>query len=93
MVNPEGGEVIQGTGGLRKLRFSDTRRSKGKRGGLRVIPLPLGERPRVLVVHIVRQGRDGRFDAQAARGIEGAHQERAEDEEEDMRKKRNLFDD
>ena len=37
MANPEAGEVIQGTGGLRKLRFSDARRSKGKRGGLRVI--------------------------------------------------------
>jgi hypothetical protein len=37
MANAEAGEVIQGTGGLRKLRFSDARRSKGKRGGLRVI--------------------------------------------------------
>jgi hypothetical protein len=37
MANPEAGEVIPGTGGLRKLRFSDARRSKGKRGGLRVI--------------------------------------------------------
>ena len=37
MANPDAGEVIQGTGGLRKLRFSDARRSKGKRGGLRVV--------------------------------------------------------
>jgi len=29
--------VIQGTGGLRKMRFSDPRRRKGKRGGLRII--------------------------------------------------------
>lgn len=35
--NPTGGDVIEGTGGLRKLRFRDPRRSKGKRGGLRVI--------------------------------------------------------
>lgn len=34
---PEAGEVIPGTGGLRKLRFPDTRRNKGKRSGLRVI--------------------------------------------------------
>lgn len=34
---PEAGDVIPGTGGLRKLRFPDTRRNKGKRGGLRVI--------------------------------------------------------
>jgi len=37
MRNPEAGEVIQGTGGLRKVRFADKRRGKGKRGGLRVI--------------------------------------------------------
>jgi len=37
MIAPEAGPVIQGTGGLRKLRFHDTRRGKGKRGGLRVI--------------------------------------------------------
>lgn len=37
MANPESGDVIEGSGGLRKLRFADPRRSKGKRGGLRVI--------------------------------------------------------
>jgi hypothetical protein len=33
--NPEAGDVIQGTGGVRKLRWS--RASSGKRGGARVI--------------------------------------------------------
>jgi len=37
MKNPEAGDVIKGTGGLRKLRYADASRSKGKRGGLRVI--------------------------------------------------------
>ena len=37
LQNPEAGDVIPGTGGLRKVRFADTRRGKGKRGGLRVI--------------------------------------------------------
>jgi mRNA-degrading endonuclease RelE of RelBE toxin-antitoxin system len=37
MLNPDAGDVIPGTGGLRKLRFTDERRGKGKRGGLRVI--------------------------------------------------------
>ena len=37
MKDPEAGDVIEGTGGLRKLRFADARRGKGKRGGLRVI--------------------------------------------------------
>lgn len=35
--NPLAGSVIPGTGGLRKVRFADVRRNKGKRGGLRVI--------------------------------------------------------
>lgn len=37
MAEPLAGDVIQGTGGLRKIRFADPRRQKGKRGGLRVI--------------------------------------------------------
>lgn len=37
MQHPEAGDVIQGTGGLRKVRFADERRQKGKRGGIRVI--------------------------------------------------------
>lgn len=37
MLHPEVGDLIPGTGGLRKLRFNDERRGKGKRGGLRVI--------------------------------------------------------
>ena len=37
MANPQAGDVIEGTGGLRKVRFADKARGKGKRGGLRVI--------------------------------------------------------
>ena len=37
MGNPEAGDVMEGTGGLRKLVQPDPRRGKGKRGGLRVI--------------------------------------------------------
>jgi hypothetical protein len=37
MQAPELGALIQGTGGLRKLRIGNDRRGKGKRGGLRVI--------------------------------------------------------
>jgi hypothetical protein len=36
-ANPEEGDLIPGAGGVRKLRWVDTRRSKGKRGGLRII--------------------------------------------------------
>jgi hypothetical protein len=35
--NPELGDLIPGTGGFRKLRWTDPRRGKGKRGGLRII--------------------------------------------------------
>ncbi|MEM5318342.1 toxin [Paraburkholderia sp. JHI869] len=37
LANPAKGDVIKHTGGLRKLRCKDSRRQKGKRGGLRVI--------------------------------------------------------
>jgi hypothetical protein len=37
MNNPEAGNMIEGAGGLRKIRFKDAKRNKGKRGGLRVI--------------------------------------------------------
>ena len=37
MKSPEAGDLIERTGGLRKLRFADVRRGKGKRGGLRLI--------------------------------------------------------
>jgi len=34
---PEAGDLIPGTGGFRKVRWADSRRGKGRRGGLRVI--------------------------------------------------------
>jgi|TARA_S200002703_G_scaffold140022_1_gene131003 mRNA-degrading endonuclease RelE of RelBE toxin-antitoxin system len=37
MRNPEAGPVIQGTGGLRKVRCGNASRGKGKRGGVRII--------------------------------------------------------
>ncbi|SER21638.1 hypothetical protein SAMN05216600_11820 [Pseudomonas cuatrocienegasensis] len=37
MENPEAGDVIQGTGSLRKIRFTDEKRQKGKRGGIQII--------------------------------------------------------
>jgi mRNA-degrading endonuclease RelE of RelBE toxin-antitoxin system len=37
IVNPEAGDLIPGTGGLRKIRWQQSQRGKGKRGGVRVI--------------------------------------------------------
>jgi|SRR5580658_7710466 hypothetical protein len=36
-LNPESGDLIPGAGGVRKLRWADFRRGKGKRGGLRIV--------------------------------------------------------
>ncbi len=35
--NPEAGDLMPGTGGFRKLRWTDPQRGKGRRGGLRII--------------------------------------------------------
>jgi len=35
--NPEAGDLMPGTGGFRKLRWTDAKRGKGRRGGLRII--------------------------------------------------------
>ncbi len=53
MENPEAGDVIKGTGGLRKLRFGDKCRGKGKHGGIRVDLLLLDQGAAVLDVHLV----------------------------------------
>lgn len=37
LANPECGDLLQGAGGLRKMRFGDARRRKGTRGGLRIV--------------------------------------------------------
>jgi mRNA-degrading endonuclease RelE of RelBE toxin-antitoxin system len=37
LAQPDCGDVIPHSGGLRKVRFADSRRQKGKRGGIRVI--------------------------------------------------------
>lgn len=37
LLNPRAGQVITHTGGLRKVRFTDAKRHKGKRGGVRII--------------------------------------------------------
>jgi hypothetical protein len=52
MRNPTAGLPVPETGGVRKLRFADARRGKGKRRGLRVVycwrleDLPAQERGR-----------------------------------------------
>ena len=44
---PDKGKVMPGCGGLRKLRFADPARGKGKRGGLRIVYLHIPEASRI----------------------------------------------
>ena len=50
MANPETGDLVQGTGGLRKVRLGQKARGRGKRGGCRVLFLDL---PHVAITHLV----------------------------------------
>lgn len=43
MAQPDKGDVMPGCGGLRKVRTTDPKRGKGKRGGARVIYLYVPE--------------------------------------------------
>jgi len=45
LTEPKAGDVIQGTGGLRKLRWA--LRNKGKRGGIRIIYLYITARSHI----------------------------------------------
>lgn len=36
-INPEAGDIVQGTGGVRKLRWVNPKNNKGKSGGLRIL--------------------------------------------------------
>lgn len=50
--NPAGGDVIQGTGGIRKLRVADKKRGRGKSGGFRVLYLDLPDRARTHLIYL-----------------------------------------
>ena len=55
-ANPEAGDLIPGAGGIRKLRWKDSRRGKGKRGGLRVIYYAFLADEEIWVADVIRQG-------------------------------------
>lgn len=52
LSDPQAGPVMRGCGGLRKMRWSDPRRGKGKRGGLRIICLYLPESERIVFMDV-----------------------------------------
>ena len=60
---PEKGDVIQGTGGLRKIRMASSGSGKGKRGGERVIYYWFAERRQFLLLSAY--GKDDQDDLSA----------------------------
>jgi putative transcriptional regulator len=51
-LDPRSGRVDPGTGGLRKIRMTDSPRGKGKRGGARVHYLFVPEREIIYMVNV-----------------------------------------
>ena len=68
LLNPTVGDLIQGTGGVRKFRAEDALRGKGKRGGFRVLYLDL---PHVNRTHLLFMYDKGEADdlSQAGRKV------------------------
>ncbi len=56
LSNPEVGDVVQGTGGVRKFRLADESRSKGKRGGIRVLYLDLPHIEKTHLLFLLKKG-------------------------------------
>lgn len=54
--NPELGDVVPGTGGVRKFRLADETRSKGKRGGIRVLFLDLPHVAKTYLLFLLKKG-------------------------------------
>jgi hypothetical protein len=50
LADPQAGDLVPGTGGLRKIRLAQSKVRRGKRGGVRVYYLDL---PRRGVTHLV----------------------------------------
>jgi len=64
MTKPEWGKIIPGCGGLRKVRFADPSRGKGKRGGVRIIYMYIAEAFRIDLLDIY--GKDEKDDLSPA---------------------------
>jgi hypothetical protein len=56
VANPEAGDVIKDTGGLRKVRWALDARGKGKRGGVRVICFHVNDKAQIRMLLIYSKG-------------------------------------
>lgn len=51
LKNPEAGDLIPGCGGIRKMRIGDPGRSKGKRGGFRVLYIEVPQQDKIYLIY------------------------------------------
>jgi len=72
MRDPERGDLMPGTGGFRKLRWADARRSKGRRGGLRVIYYVLSADEQIWLFTIYDKGEIKDLTARQCRSLKRA---------------------
>ena len=70
---PKSGDVIPGTGGVRKLRWG--RGGKGKRGGVRVFYLHREREGRILLLNMIDKTRRGDLPAAELRKLRAAMEE------------------
>jgi hypothetical protein len=54
--NPESGDIVPGTGGVRKFRLADEARGKGRRGGIRVFFLDLPHVEKTHLLYLLQKG-------------------------------------
>ena len=67
--NPQAGDVIPGSGGVRKLRIADSSRGKGKRGGFRVLFLDLPDRELTYLIYFYGKNESENLSAEQKRQI------------------------
>ncbi|HUG90282.1 MAG TPA: type II toxin-antitoxin system RelE/ParE family toxin [Planctomycetaceae bacterium] len=70
MDDPQRGNVIPGGGGLRKIRVSDPRRRRGKRGGARVIYLYVPEASWFFMLDVYGKGEQDDLTAVQKRSLQ-----------------------
>ncbi len=69
LENPEKGDVIQGCGGLRKVRWRHQSRGKGARGGLRIIYLFVPQVTQFFLLDVYSKGEAEDLDQEERRTL------------------------
>ena len=72
-ANPDAGDVIQGTGGLRKIRWST--KGRGKRGGMRIIYFHISAACQIRMLLVYKKGRQNNLTPEQKRRLLKIQQE------------------